>query len=152
MWNVSVNCICCTPWIIRAVKIANAGANKFNAVPLIVWSAFILIEANAWSRENNPPATATIKIASNNNFCPLILSWKILMKKIPTKAPMTIIPSIAMLMTPLRSEYIAPIATIRSGIAKYIVCWITKYTTLIICPPSYSFSQIFSCESCRSDF
>ena len=49
---------------------------------------------------------------------------------------MTMIPSSAILITPLRSEYIAPIATIKSGMAKYIVCCTTKYATFMTVPPS----------------
>ena len=49
-----------------ATKIANAGANRLSAVPLIVWSAFILMDANAWNRENKIPVPAAIKIARIN--------------------------------------------------------------------------------------
>ncbi len=45
MRKVLLNCTCCTPWMTLATKIAKAGANMFNAVPLMVWSAFILIAA-----------------------------------------------------------------------------------------------------------
>lgn len=37
----------CTPCIALAIKIQNAEANRFSAVPLIVWSALRVIEANA---------------------------------------------------------------------------------------------------------
>ena len=33
-------------------------------------------------------------------------------------------------------RYIAPIATIKSGMAKYIVCCTTKYATFMTVPPS----------------
>ena len=43
--KVLVNGTCCTVRIMRATKMANAGANMLMAVPLITWSAFILMAA-----------------------------------------------------------------------------------------------------------
>ena len=45
---------------------------------------------------------------------------------IPAKAPIIIIPSKAIFITPLRSENIPPMATIKRGIAKDIVCCTIK--------------------------
>ena len=44
-------------------------------------------------------AACAVKKPGAEDLSLIHISWKILMKKIPTKAPMTIIPSIAMLMT-----------------------------------------------------
>ncbi len=51
-----------------------------------------------------------------------MVSWTILMNKMLVKAPKTIIPSRAMLTTPLRSENMPPRATTNSGIEKVRVC------------------------------
>ena len=106
----------------RATKMANAGANMFKAVPLITWFAFILMEAYPWNREKNMPVAMEIKTARISCIWPLMVPTVKWINRIPVNAPMVMIPSSAILIIPLRSENMAPRATIIRGIMKYMVC------------------------------
>ena len=46
-----------------------AGANKFKAVPVIVWSDFNFIAANDSSNENSAPAIPETNKAKTNMIC-----------------------------------------------------------------------------------
>ena len=67
-----------------------------------------------------------IRMASSSCSCPLILSPVMFRNRMPVKAPMVMIPSRAMLTTPLRSENMPPRATIIRGMVNSMVCWNIK--------------------------
>jgi hypothetical protein len=86
-------------------------ARKLTAKPLTTWSARSAIEKTAWITASTPPAavpTSTPSTHESSRSAP----------KIPKKAPISIMPSRPMLMTPLRSDRMPPIAANTSGVAK----------------------------------
>ena len=80
-------------------------------VPLTTWSARSWIDTNACTRPISAPAATPARIPRNQE--PVRSA-----PKIPKKAPVSIMPSSPMLMTPLRSDRMPPIAPKMSGVAK----------------------------------
>ena len=99
----------------------------FSAVPPMVWSAFRLMAANASSSEKRMPAAPATRIAMRRpiwllpTVSPQPAVFMARSTRQPQRAPMIMMPSMAMLMMPERSEYIAPNATSSSGMANEIV-------------------------------
>ena len=143
------------PWIAHESTTAKAGASIFNAVPPIVWSAFRFIAAKASSKEKTAPAKAEIPIVISI----AIIGWagpkpdrlNVLSTKHPISAPIIIIPSSAIFITPLLSENIPPSATSIKGIANIIVePNISPSISIVIyfAPPFCSFSIFISSSLC----
>jgi len=108
-----------SPRIIRAANTEKAGANIFKAWPEIIWSALRFMDANACSKEKINPVAIEIMIAIMIcNWGGIIPSVKRINIKL-VKAPMIMMPSRPMFTTPLREEYILPMATINNGIEKF---------------------------------
>ena len=134
-----------------ATKMANAGANILSAVPLMVWLAFILMDAYAWKKAKAAPVAVEIRMARASWNCPPIFPPVMFKNRIPVNAPMVMMPSRAMFTTPLRSENMPPSATIIRGMVNSMVCWKIKYTTLmtgrLLSPCSYSHGSGWSSQS-----
>ena len=92
------------------------------------------MDAYACAMETSTPTAAAISTASRSSSwggraAPLLCTM--LMNRMLENAPMIMMPSSAILTTPLRSLNIPPNATISSGMEKNIVCCTRKYTVFI---------------------
>ena len=85
-------------------------ARKVSAKPETIWSARRVTEKSAWIRASSRPAN--IPISRPITHEPLTSA-----PHRPQKAPISIMPSSPMLMTPLRSENRPPSAANSSGVA-----------------------------------
>ena len=79
-------------------------------MPLTTWSARSWIEKKACTSASAPPATMPTSRPRNHESMRSA-------PKIPKKAPVSIMPSRPMFMTPLRSETMPPSAPKISGVA-----------------------------------
>ena len=85
-------------------------ARKVSAKPETIWSARRVTEKSAWIRASSPPAT--IPTSRPMTHEPVTSA-----PHRPQNAPISIMPSSPMLMTPLRSENRPPSAANSSGVA-----------------------------------
>ena len=90
---------------------AAAGPNKFNAVPTSVWSALNLIAATPSNIEKIIPIRTLASTTSKITSGAAIPAGIYFIISAPPKAPITIIPSNPILITPLCSEKHPPSAT-----------------------------------------
>ena len=85
-------------------------ARKFTAKPLTIWSARRWMAMKAWTSASAAPATTPVTMPHHQS--PVLSA-----PRKPKNAPINIIPSRPMFMTPLRSEKIPPSAANVSGVA-----------------------------------
>ena len=85
-------------------------ASRFSAVPETIWSARSVTANSACSAAKTAPATIAITIPRSHE--PVLSA-----PSAPKNAPISIMPSSAMLMTPERSEKSPPSAPSVSGVA-----------------------------------
>ena len=103
---------------------AAAVPSRFSAVPTSVWSALKLIAATARSREYIIPHAILASITSKIIRIAGVSGERNLSIRAPPRAPITMIPSSPMLMTPLCSEKHPPRATRIKTEANINVYWI----------------------------
>src|SRR5450759_130773 len=84
-----------------------------SAVPDTTWSAFSVTEANACNAAR--PAPATTAAMTPSHVLPVASATAV-----PANAPVSIMPSSAMLTMPLRSQIVPPMAASASGVAMRI--------------------------------
>jgi hypothetical protein len=87
--------------MLRQANRAMPGASRLMATPETVWSAVKVTDAKAWSAAMSIPQTPANKKPSHG----LPVRW---LPATPAKAPTAIMPSMAMLVTPERSETTPP--------------------------------------------
>ena len=113
----SIKSVCPLLYRTRTTKMARPIASMLIATPRTVWSARQRMAGTAKKRENNAPTTMATSKAIHGLEAPTPKSVKVSVVMIPVAAPMTMIPSRAMLTTPERSLKIPPSAAIMSGVA-----------------------------------
>ena len=111
------------------MTVAAAVPSMFMAVPTMVWSALKLIAATARSRENAVPASTLASTTSTIMRNELVSALRYFIISAPPRAPMTMMPSRPMLITPLCSAKQPPKATRISTDAKIRVYWISNSIT-----------------------
>ncbi len=99
-------------FIAFTATVAAAVASMFMAVPVMVWSALKLMAATASKSEYSMPAaalaTSVVRIMTG---APPASTGKNFITSAPPRAPITMMPSKPILITPLRSEKHPPRAT-----------------------------------------
>ena len=95
----------------RTRTTATAGASRFIAVPIRVWSALNLMAATPKSRENSIPKTTLAKMTRTIITTAGEDAGRYFIINAPPSAPITMMPSKPMLITPLCSEKQPPSAT-----------------------------------------
>ena len=110
--------------------VAAAVASIFIAVPVMVWSALKLMAATASNSEKTRPNRAlTMTVVMTMTGAPTETGMNF-STRAPPRAPMTMMPSRPMLITPLRSAKQPPKATSIRTDAKIKVYWMSS----VICP------------------
>ncbi len=105
---------------------AAAGPKRFNAVPTSVWSALNCIAATPSSKEKIIPTATLARITAKIITGAAIPAGRYFIINAPPKAPITMIPSKPMLITPLCSEKHPPSATSTRTEANINVYWINN--------------------------
>ena len=116
----------------RTRTTAAAGPSRFRAVPTRVWSALNRMAATPSSRENSIPMATAARMTSRIMTRAGVPAGRNFIISAPPRAPMTMMPSRPMLMTPLCSEKHPPSATSTRTDAKIRVYWISSSITLCL--------------------
>jgi len=108
---------------------AAAGPRRLSAVPTSVWSALNRIAATARRREKIIPEITLARITSIITRGAAIPAATYFIIRAPPSAPITMMPSRPILMTPLCSEKHPPSATSTRTDANISVYWINNNIT-----------------------
>jgi hypothetical protein len=110
-----------TPSLLKVIlenKSTPAGISMFMAVPVMVWFALMFTAAKDSNREYRMPASPLTSMpSSKTSWGWRPVCWTRNTNRLPKNAPHSMMPSSAMLMTPLRSLNMPPSATSSSGMA-----------------------------------